>query len=127
MGGDSPGWTVRLAIALGIAILASATSAHADPANAVSPSAEVEARARECTMQGDNACVIRLLEAGRARTPGALSMLIEAYRARGQTNMELRHMREFLRRYPAHLRAPWYLRRQGDFPHRPERYRPRPR
>lgn len=69
---------------------------------------EAEGQARECTMRGDNACVIRLLENGRADTPTALRMLIEAYRARGQTNTAVQHMRTFVTRYPTHAAARAY-------------------
>lgn len=51
--------------------------------------------ARECAMRGDNACVIRLLE-GHAQSPDQLESLIEAYRARGQTAPALRHMRTYV-------------------------------
>ncbi len=68
---------------------------------------DLEAQARECTRHGDNACVIRLLE-GRAHTDGGLAMLIEAYRARGQTQQALRHMQEFVRRFPGSSRARSY-------------------
>ncbi|GAB5540272.1 MAG: FHA domain-containing protein [Sandaracinaceae bacterium] len=69
--------------------------------------ANVEDQARQCTMSGDNGCVIRLLE-GRARTPNSMAMLIEAYRARGQTNAALNHMRTFVQRFPSHSRAAAY-------------------
>lgn len=69
--------------------------------------ASVEDQARQCTMSGDNGCVIRLLE-GRARTPNSMAMLIEAYRARGQTNAALNHMRTFVQRFPSHSRAASY-------------------
>lgn len=75
------------------------------------PSAEVsdlgsavEAEARRCTMDSDNLCVIRLLE-GNARTEAAMAMLIEAYRARGQTNQALRWMRSYVERFPGTARA----------------------
>jgi len=67
-----------------------------------------EDRARECSMRGDNQCVISALEGGRARTPTALSMLIEAYRARGQSQRAMAHMRTFVQRYRSHPRAQHY-------------------
>ena len=67
----------------------------------------LEAHARECTMSRDNPCVIRLLE-GRTRNANQLGMLIEAYRARGQTDDARRHMAMFVRDYPAHPRARTY-------------------
>ena len=67
-----------------------------------------EDRARECSMRGDNQCVISALEGGRARSPTALSMLIEAYRARGQSQRAMQHMRTFVQRYRSHPRAQHY-------------------
>jgi outer membrane protein assembly factor BamD (BamD/ComL family) len=55
-------------------------------------------------MRGDNACVIRLLE-GVARSERAMAMLIEAYRARGQTNQAIRTMRSYIERFPGTPRA----------------------
>lgn len=57
---------------------------------------DTQAEARECVRRGDNACVIRLLE-GHAWNPSQLESLIEAYRARGQTALALRHMRTYVR------------------------------
>jgi len=78
------------------------------PSPFVRPEETPEGRARECSMRGDNQCVIDSLENGRARTPVALAMLIEAYRARGQNTMAQRHMRVFVQRYPSHPRAEHY-------------------
>lgn len=75
---------------------------------ASSPDEDPEALARMCAMRGDNTCVIRALEGGRARTPDALSLLIEAYRARGQSEIAQRQMRVFVQRYPDHRRATHY-------------------
>ena len=72
-----------------------------------SAGANLEEQARACTMSGDNGCVIRLLE-GRARTQSQLAMLIEAYRARGQTQQSLRHMRTFVSRFPSTPRGRQY-------------------
>jgi pSer/pThr/pTyr-binding forkhead associated (FHA) protein len=66
--------------------------------------AQAEAEARRCSMVGDNACVIRNLE-GRARTEASMAMLIEAYRARGQTAAGLRQMRVYVERFPGTPRA----------------------
>ncbi|HJL19560.1 MAG TPA: hypothetical protein RMH99_28110, partial [Sandaracinaceae bacterium LLY-WYZ-13_1] len=62
---------------------------------------------RQCVMRGDNPCVIRLLE-GRARTQTQMAQLIEAYRARGQTNQAIRHMRTFVQRFAGTPRARSY-------------------
>jgi len=52
--------------------------------------------------------VVRELEGGRANDPTSLSMLIEAYRARGQSTRAEPHMRTFVQRYPDHPRARIY-------------------
>lgn len=67
----------------------------------------VAAQARACSMQGDNACVIRVLE-GHAQTEAELAMLIEAYRARGQTAQAVGHMRAYVERFPDTPRARAY-------------------
>lgn len=67
----------------------------------------LDEQARECTMSGDNACVIRLLE-NRARTAQQIGMLIEAYRARGQTQQALRHMRTYVQRFGSTPRGRQY-------------------
>ena len=78
-----------------------------DPAPTRNEGPNVDAEARQCTMSGDNACVIRLLD-GRARTESQLAMLIEAYRARGQTQQALRHMRTYVSRFGSTSRARGY-------------------
>jgi serine/threonine protein kinase len=61
-------------------------------------------RARECTMRGDNRCVISELE-GHARSESELAMLIEAYRATGNRLAADRHMRSYVSRFPQSARA----------------------
>ena len=61
----------------------------------------------DCSINGDNACVIRELE-GRPRSARALGLLIEAYRARGQTQDAVRHMRTYVQRFPGTSRARAY-------------------
>lgn len=58
-----------------------------------------EQQAAECTARGDNQCVIRTLE-GRARSPRALALLIEAYRAQSRQSAAMRHMRTYVQRWP---------------------------
>lgn len=58
-----------------------------------------EGQAIECSMRGDNQCVIRTLE-GHARTPRALGLLIEAYRAQSRQSAAMRHMRTYVDRWP---------------------------
>lgn len=64
--------------------------------------------ARACVARGDNDCVIRVLENGGARTPSSLALLIETYRATGNTAAAKGHMRTFVRRYPRNARTPRY-------------------
>lgn len=99
---------------------AGARSASAEPAETSHPTevtanppansagaGSLDDQVRACVMRGDNACVIRLLE-GRARSQVQLGQLIEAYRARGQTNEAIRHMRTFVQRYRGTSRAHSY-------------------
>lgn len=67
----------------------------------------LDAQVRACMTAGDNDCIIRLLE-GRARTQWQLAVLIEAYRAQGQIQRSLRHMRTFVSRYGSTPRARQY-------------------
>jgi thioredoxin-like negative regulator of GroEL len=62
---------------------------------------------------GDNACVIRALEGGRARSPAALALLIETYRAMDDLPAARRHMRAFVARYPDDPRTSRYRRMLG--------------
>jgi ABC transport system ATP-binding/permease protein len=71
-----------------------------EPEEASSPDQQV----RDCAGRGDNACIIRLLE-NRARSEFQMAMLIEAYRARGQSTQAVRHMRNYVDRFPNTSRA----------------------
>ena len=64
--------------------------------------------ARQCLRHGDNPCVIRALENGRARSPAALALLIETYRTVGDKASATRQMRAFVKRYPNDRRAERY-------------------
>ncbi len=66
------------------------------------------AQAHQCVANGDNACVIRALEGGQARSPAALALLIETYRAMDDLPAARRHMRAFVERYPDNPRTPRY-------------------
>ncbi|MCB9597204.1 MAG: hypothetical protein H6719_31055 [Sandaracinaceae bacterium] len=71
--------------------------------------ATIDEQAADCTVHGDLACVIRLLAVpGRADSPTRLAMLIEAYRARGQTEAATIRMRELVERFPEDPRAEMY-------------------
>ena len=73
------------------------------------PPRDYEDEAAECIPRGDNQCVIRLLSPpGRARTATGLAMLIDAYRAQGQTQRAIQNMEVFVRRFPNHSRAGMY-------------------
>ena len=82
-----------------------------EPSRQPSPSPEEAlAQAHRCVASGDNACVIRALEGGQARSPAALALLIETYRAMDDLPAARRHMRAFVRRYPENARTPRYRR-----------------
>jgi hypothetical protein len=65
-------------------------------------------KASACAARGDSACVIEALGAGRARSPDALALLIEAYWASNDQSAARRRMNAFVKRYPDDLRAPEY-------------------
>ncbi|MDH3727494.1 MAG: FHA domain-containing protein [Myxococcales bacterium] len=75
------------------------------------PSASPEealSQAHQCVANGDNACVIQALEGGQARSPAALALLIETYRAMDDLPAARRHIRAFVDRYPDNPRTPRY-------------------
>lgn len=65
-------------------------------------------KASACAAQGDSACVIEALGAGRARSPDALVLLIEAYLATGDRTAARGRMNAFVERYPDDPRASEY-------------------
>lgn len=75
---------------------------------------EALAEAHRCVGSGDNACVIRALEGGQARSPAALALLIETYRAMDDLPAARRHMRAFVKRYPGNSRTPRYEQMLGS-------------
>lgn len=64
-------------------------------------------QAQTCLARGDNPCVIRALE-GRARTAQEFRLLIETYRAIGNTPRMLDSMERFIQRFPTDPRAGAY-------------------
>lgn len=83
--------------------------ANTRPPKERKPSPEAAlAEAHRCVGIGDNACVIRALEGGQARSPAALALLIETYRAMDDLSAARRHMRAFVKRYPGNSRTPRY-------------------
>jgi pSer/pThr/pTyr-binding forkhead associated (FHA) protein/tetratricopeptide (TPR) repeat protein len=63
--------------------------------------------ARSCLARGDQRCAVRALE-GHAQTPQELALLIETYRALGETKKAVKHMESFVERYPTARQAPQY-------------------
>jgi len=63
--------------------------------------------ARNCLARGDQRCVIRALE-GHTETAQDLALLIETYRALGDTKRAVRHMDTFVTRFPEARQAPQY-------------------
>jgi hypothetical protein len=58
--------------------------------------------------RGDNACVVAALGGGKARSPAALALLIETYRAMDNLGAARRHMNTFVKRYPDNPRSAKY-------------------
>ena len=69
---------------------------------------EALAEAHACVARGDNRCVVQALEGGKARSPAALALLIETYRAMDDFSAARQHMRTFVKRYPDNPRTPKY-------------------
>jgi hypothetical protein len=72
--------------------------------------------ATACLARGDNACVVRTLS-GRAQTAQELGLLVETYRAMGDTPQAYRNMAVYVQRFPTARRAEAYrqmLERQGQ-------------
>ncbi|MGB3051699.1 MAG: hypothetical protein WBB42_11910, partial [Polyangiales bacterium] len=67
-----------------------------------------------CVARGDNACVIEALGDGKARSPAALALLIETYRAMDDLMAARRHMNTFVKRYPDNPRTPKYREMLGS-------------
>jgi pSer/pThr/pTyr-binding forkhead associated (FHA) protein len=91
-----------------------AVAARPQPVHAGDKSAMETATA--CLARGDNACVVRTLN-GRAQSAQELGLLIETYRAMGDTGQAYRHMATYVQRFPAARRAEAYrqmLERQGQ-------------
>jgi pSer/pThr/pTyr-binding forkhead associated (FHA) protein len=63
--------------------------------------------ARACLARGDQRCVVKALE-GHADNAQELALLIETYRALGDTKKAVRHMEAFVNRFPSARQAPQY-------------------
>jgi pSer/pThr/pTyr-binding forkhead associated (FHA) protein len=95
------------------AAAAPAVAAPGHPA-ASSAGSPMEA-ASACLTRGDNQCVIRALN-GRAQSAQELGLLIETYRAVGDSTQAYRNMTVYVQRFPTARRAEAYrqmLERQG--------------
>ncbi len=88
----------------------SATAAGSSESRASEPAAEADSPAkvaRNCLARGDQRCVVRALE-GRTENAQDLALLIETYRALGETKKAVRHMENFVARYPTARQAAQY-------------------
>lgn len=81
-----------------------ATAAAARPASNEKPPIEV---ASACLARGDNACVVRALQ-GKAQSAQELGLLIETYRAMGNTAQAHKNMAIYVQRFPTARRAETY-------------------
>jgi len=63
--------------------------------------------ASACLARGDNACVVRALQ-GKAQSAQELGLLIETYRAMGNTAQAHKHMAMYVQRFPTARRAETY-------------------
>jgi pSer/pThr/pTyr-binding forkhead associated (FHA) protein len=63
--------------------------------------------ASACLAKGDNACVVRALQ-GKAQSAQELGLLIETYRAMGNTAQAQKHMALYVQRFPTARRAETY-------------------
>jgi Tfp pilus assembly protein PilF len=71
--------------------------------------------ASACLARGDNLCVVRALN-GRTQTAQELGLLIETFRALGDSTQAYRNMMTYVQRFPTARRAEAYrqmLDRQG--------------
>lgn len=81
--------------------------AASKPAKAAGPSPMRAASA--CLAKGDNQCVVKAL-AGKARTAQEMGLLIETYRAMGNTQAARKYMTLYVKRFPSAKRANSYRR-----------------
>jgi pSer/pThr/pTyr-binding forkhead associated (FHA) protein len=63
--------------------------------------------ARNCLARGDQRCVVKALE-GKAESAQELALLIETYRALGETKKAVKHMETFVARYATARQTPQY-------------------
>jgi uncharacterized protein (TIGR02266 family) len=114
---EKPAPQAAPAVAIEAAKPAPAAPEPAAPAPASAPEAAPEAApaqtpmqaASACLVTGDNACVIHALD-GKAKTPREYELLIETYRAMGQTAKTEKGMQTYLELFPSERRAATYRR-----------------
>jgi pSer/pThr/pTyr-binding forkhead associated (FHA) protein/tetratricopeptide (TPR) repeat protein len=88
---------------------ATARPAASKPAAPAAPTQSPMDAASACLTRGDNECVIRALN-GRANTAQELGLLIETYRAIGDTKQAQKNMATYVKRFPTARRADAYKR-----------------
>ncbi len=95
-------------VALASAPVATAQPAPPKPKAVVQANDEDPAKtARNCLARGDQRCVVRALE-GKAENAQELALLIETYRALGETKKAVKHMETFVARYASARQTPQY-------------------
>jgi pSer/pThr/pTyr-binding forkhead associated (FHA) protein len=84
------------------------TKQRATPSGEPSEEAEDPAKvARGCLARGDQRCVVKALE-GKADSAQELALLIETYRALGETKKAVKHMETFVARFATARQTPQY-------------------
>jgi pSer/pThr/pTyr-binding forkhead associated (FHA) protein/tetratricopeptide (TPR) repeat protein len=83
------------------------TAPRPAPVAATEPEESPAKAARACLARGDQRCAVKALE-GRADDAQELALLIETYRALGDTKKAVKHMETFVERFPSARQAPQY-------------------
>jgi len=83
------------------------TKAAARPEPAADSDESPAKVARSCLARGDQRCVVKALE-GHVDNAQDLALLIETYRALGDTKKAVKHMETFVSRFPSARQAPQY-------------------
>jgi ABC transport system ATP-binding/permease protein len=82
-------------------------AAASEPREARASDEDPAKTARNCLARGDQRCVVRALE-GKAENAQELALLIETYRALGDTKKAVKHMETFVARYASARQTPQY-------------------
>jgi ABC transport system ATP-binding/permease protein len=83
------------------------TAAEKAPERSTKEDEDPAKTARNCLARGDQRCVVKALE-GKAESAQELALLIETYRALGETKKAVRHMETFVTRYATARQTPQY-------------------